>query len=797
MYKYSQLISSIDNFYKISSMRLYSIILTASTVSVKALKEKYPELSSQIDYLINKGVKPKYLDWIVSQLLKGESQEELVNSINLFDRKSQALAAEYRDISKFKSLEELNKVLKDLENKVRRTVEVKDESAKKLFENERYVLIRPDTHLAACSFGSGTRWCITSQEVPHYENYINHNTVIYYLIDKTLPSQNILYKVAFAAKRDLDNKVLKIEAFDAADKIYKPEDMPGYNLVKEIIIKDAEAFPTGAVVYAKEGLLSIEEFNHFMSVAISVGHPFNLDEFPEKYQQVKKQVDIVSYIMEHDIQYNQKLQAYKYLDYEFMRALVKEETNPRILSILANDAYIKQYVAGNNNTPPEVLALLAKDNYALVRENVAGNNNTPPEVLALLAKDNDITVRENVAKNNNTPPEVLALLAKDNDITVRENVAKNNNTPKEIFALLSKDHNERVRQRVAGNNNTPKEILYLLVKDNEYVREHVALNNNTPQEILGLLAKDNSRYIRQGVAENNNTSQKILALLAIDNDVLVRENVASNNNTSPETLALLAKDYDDGVRQHVAKNNNTSAETLFLLAKDDDKVVRQNVAKNNNTHPETLSLLTKGSDVVVRRLVAKNNNTSPETLSLLYKDNDVFVRENVASNNNTSTEILALLAKDSDKYVRKNVAKNNNTPQETLALLAKDSDKGVRQAVTKNKNVTPEILSLIDEYEADRRKRILPTREFPKKEIEFDNNYIINVGTEEQRLKFIDSNPPINDLKLLAKHFNISYKVQLRLLDLNNDEINEILLNNYTVDPEIKKIILSGRDYKT
>jgi hypothetical protein len=196
-------------------------------------------------------------------------------------------------------------------------------------------------------------------------------------------------------------------------------------------------------------------------------------------------------------------------------------------------------------------------------------------------------------------------------------------------------------------------------------------------------------------------------------------------------------------------------------------------------------------------------------LALLAKDSDVSVRRSVAANNNTSPEILALLAKDSDVSVRRSVAANNNTSQEILAILAKDNDKDVRRLVAKNKNVTPEILALIDEHEvaehevdeheAAKReiakpKRILPTREFPKKE--FDNKYIIDIGTEEQRLKFIDSNPPINDLKLLAKHFNISYKVQLKLLDLNNDEIDEILLNNYSVDPEIKKIILGGKDYE-
>jgi len=404
-----------------------------------------------------------------------------------------------------------------------------------------------------------------------------------------------------------------MEAFGSNDKIYDPENIPGYNLVKEIIIKDVEAFPAGAVVYAMEVLLSLEEFNHFMAVAISVDANFDISVFPKKYQSIKKQVDIVSYVMEHDIQYNQKIQAYKYLNNEFRSILTEKETDPRILD------------------------KLSKDNYKDVRRYVAANNNTSPVTLDLLAKDNEEYVRRNVAKNKNTSPETLDLLAKDNEEYVRRNVAENNNTSSETLALLSKDNNVYVRQNVAGNNNTPQ-----------------------------------------------------------------------------------------------------------------------------------------------------------EALALLAEDNDVSVRRLVASNNNTSQEILAIFAKDSDKDVRKNVAKNNNTPQETLALLAKDSDKGVRQAVTKNKNVTPEILTLIDEYEAAKPKRILPPIEFPKKE--FDNNYIINFGTEEQRLKFIDSNPPINDLKSLAKHFNISYKVELKLLDLNNDEIDEILLENYAVDPEIKKIILGGRD---
>jgi len=68
--------------------------------SVKYLKNKYPHLSSQIDDLKNR-VKQKYIDWIIRQLYNGESQEELLRSIDLFDRKLPALA---ENIGIFQSL---------------------------------------------------------------------------------------------------------------------------------------------------------------------------------------------------------------------------------------------------------------------------------------------------------------------------------------------------------------------------------------------------------------------------------------------------------------------------------------------------------------------------------------------------------------------------------------------------------------------------------------------------------------------------------------------------------------------
>lgn len=61
----------------------------------------------------------------------------------------------------------------------------------------------------------------------------------------------------------------------------------------------------------------------------------------------------------------------------------------------------------------------------IVRCLVAGNSNTPVDVLTELAKDSDYDVRVSVAENPSTPVDVLMELAKDRDYDVRVSVACN------------------------------------------------------------------------------------------------------------------------------------------------------------------------------------------------------------------------------------------------------------------------------------------------------------------------------------------------------------------------------------
>ncbi len=108
---------------------------------------------------------------------------------------------------------------------------------------------------------------------------------------------------------------------------------------------------------------------------------------------------------------------------------------------------VRYIVAGNPNTPREVLAKLSTDVLETVRRRVAENPRTPAGVLAQLAHDPSVDVRLSVAENPTTPPEVLEELYADDDVDVRYGVAENPHIPAEYLQRLAEDENPYVACR--------------------------------------------------------------------------------------------------------------------------------------------------------------------------------------------------------------------------------------------------------------------------------------------------------------------------------------------------------------
>ena len=124
-----------------------------------------------------------------------------------------------------------------------------------------------------------------------------------------------------------------------------------------------------------------------------------------------------------------------------------EETSRSSRSRELEIYHVRRVVAGNPNTPKQVLARLSTDTMPNIRRRVAENPKTPVDVLMILAHDDQADVRLGVAENPNTPSEVLSILALDEDVDVRFGVAENPHMPEEILVRLSEDDNPYIRCR--------------------------------------------------------------------------------------------------------------------------------------------------------------------------------------------------------------------------------------------------------------------------------------------------------------------------------------------------------------
>ena len=115
-----------------------------------------------------------------------------------------------------------------------------------------------------------------------------------------------------------------------------------------------------------------------------------------------------------------------------------------MIDVITTDEALE--LAENSSTRAMTLGLLARDADVYVRWAVARNSNASDALVALLATDGDERVREAAeqrimeeqAWDEETAPDVLALLARNWNAWVRLGVAGNPNTPDEALEFILK-----------------------------------------------------------------------------------------------------------------------------------------------------------------------------------------------------------------------------------------------------------------------------------------------------------------------------------------------------------------------
>jgi hypothetical protein len=174
-------------------------------------------------------VPQKYLDWVGKNL-------DVVNFDDTFGKTAQALNKFEKissnlpitDLTQYKSVGQLLNALSEYEGRQRRNVK-KVEGGNVVYDDGRYFVVNPLTHESSCYYGKGTKWCTAAETDTHFKKY-NDDGKLFYILDRTLPTNDPFYKVALLRKFDGDKTY-----YDAKDETIKDKWLYNTNKLKEIL----------------------------------------------------------------------------------------------------------------------------------------------------------------------------------------------------------------------------------------------------------------------------------------------------------------------------------------------------------------------------------------------------------------------------------------------------------------------------------------------------------------------------------------------------------------------------------
>lgn len=180
-------------------MKFMSILLKEGRK--EDLKKKYANKFDEetLDWFLNiadlQDFNHKYTDFV----LKGvhpeyiESDTEIgINLIKSFDKYQSQL--DKKDINQYNSFEELDSALLPI-NQKQRDKEL-EKQADKIYEDDKFLVIKPKSEEASCKYGSNTKWCVTSKGTGHFGRYTAGRQLLYFIINKANSTNKNYSKVA-------------------------------------------------------------------------------------------------------------------------------------------------------------------------------------------------------------------------------------------------------------------------------------------------------------------------------------------------------------------------------------------------------------------------------------------------------------------------------------------------------------------------------------------------------------------------------------------------------------------------
>lgn len=185
---------------------------------VDDLIAKYPDDEKVIRYFSDNDPagNDKYLKWMHKQFLKSVASPQIIAKVATdFHKNRQRL--DNKDIYQWD--------FNDLKNKLdalgKTNKQKKEEDAIKVYEDDEWLFVVPTTKKTTCTYGSNTKWCITSTDTLDWENYVAEGFIFLFVINKTKSSENpenswAKWALTYMPQPDKAWPILQI--FDGKDK---------------------------------------------------------------------------------------------------------------------------------------------------------------------------------------------------------------------------------------------------------------------------------------------------------------------------------------------------------------------------------------------------------------------------------------------------------------------------------------------------------------------------------------------------------------------------------------------------
>lgn len=184
-----------------------------------------PELVRFLQFAKEKGLLPKYVDlaikgWNERTETFDYKADMILRIIDEFEGKlfQHLVPIDKKDIGKYKTWNDFQRfVVSDLRQIANTHYREKDkekkakQGGKRIYEDETYLVLEPKTKEASCTYGKGSKWCISAtgeDTVNYFEDYSSKGARFLFLINKKTNDKDA---IAFAG--DIED----VEIYDARD----------------------------------------------------------------------------------------------------------------------------------------------------------------------------------------------------------------------------------------------------------------------------------------------------------------------------------------------------------------------------------------------------------------------------------------------------------------------------------------------------------------------------------------------------------------------------------------------------